>query len=186
MNKSNHEEVEKPWRRIFRRKDKASRASPDIREPPPNPQSTPLTQSRSTSHTAKFVSQPWITTAEVNDHGKLWAQAHHVLEKDSKTASLMHRYHGLLNGDLEKGDRRYKDPANQELMDELLQEKLSVMVKKQWILPWGKSSFVVHDKAEKIIKIIQQFSTLGTAAASLDPTHAGIAWAGVCVLLPVW
>jgi hypothetical protein len=70
-------------------------------------------------------------------------------------------------------------------MASLIKEKLEIMSKRQWTLPWGKTSFVVREQAEKIVKVIQKFLGIGTVAASLNPTHAGVVWAGVCLLLPV-
>jgi hypothetical protein len=122
---------------------------------------------------------------EVECHGRLWTQAYLKWASDKKSKSLAAGYEILLNGDLRKGDKGYKDPGQYELMTSLVKEKLRVMTRKQWTLPWGKTSFVVREQAEKIIKIVQQFSGIGTAVAGLDPTHAGVAWAGVCVLLPV-
>jgi hypothetical protein len=122
---------------------------------------------------------------EDGDYGRLWTQAYSTLESDKKSKSLVEGYKILLNGDIKIGDKGYRDPAQHELMTSLVEEKLKIMTRKQWTLPWGKTSYVVREQAEKIVKIVQQFSGIGTVAASLDPTHAGIAWAGVCTLLPV-
>lgn len=123
--------------------------------------------------------------AGTGNYGKLWVQAYNALEADKKSATLMEGYKALLNGNLKQEDKNYRDPAKQDLMAGLVEEKLKVMAQKQWTLPWGKTSFVVREQAEKIVKVVQKFSGIGTVAASLDPAHAGIAWAGVCVLLPV-
>jgi len=122
---------------------------------------------------------------EGSGHWRLWDQAYGELINDKKSAGLMEGYKTLLNGNLKPEDKDYRDPARHDLMASLIKEKLEIMSKRQWTLPWGKTSFVVREQAEKIVKVIQKFSGIGTVAASLNPTHAGVAWAGVCFLLPV-
>ena len=117
--------------------------------------------------------------------GRLWSEAYLKLEKDDTCKSLIASYKVLLNGDIQEGDEKYKDPSKQEQMTDLVGEKLEAMTKKQWTLTWGKTSFVIREQAKKIIKVVQTFSEIGTVVARLDPAHAGIAWAAVCALLPV-
>ena len=38
---------------------------------------------------------------------------------------------------------------------------------------------------ESIVKIINNFKDAGTSAANADPVHAGLPWAGICLLLSV-
>ncbi|EHK99410.1 putative Ecotropic viral integration site 5 protein like protein [Glarea lozoyensis 74030] len=61
--------------------------------------------------------------------------------------------------------------------------RLEVMKSKQWTFQWDRRSVAVWDQAERIVKFVQTFQTLGTGIAQLDPIHAGIPWAGVCALL---
>ena len=127
-----------------------------------------------------------VEVEEAKHSDKLWVRAYTNLANDKKSKHLVDSYKVLLNGDTKQGDEGYKDPAQEGVMRALVEEKLQIMTKKQWTLRWGKTSLVVREKAEKILNIVQQFSGIGTAVANLDPTHAaGIAWAGVCVLLPV-
>ncbi len=41
------------------------------------------------------------------------------------------------------------------------------------------------DQIDRIVSFVNVIQAVGSAAASLDPVHAGLAWAGVSVLLPV-
>ncbi len=38
---------------------------------------------------------------------------------------------------------------------------------------------------ENVVKTLEKFKDIGSAAASLDPIHAGLPWASICVLLPL-
>lgn len=76
--------------------------------------------------------------------------------------------------------------GKEEEMKKLAQEKLEQMQRGEWIVQWkGKDVFNVRKRATELIKAVQTFSGLIGAAARLDPLHAGLAWAGVCVVLPV-
>lgn len=60
------------------------------------------------------------------------------------------------------------------------------MQKGEWIVRWkGKDVFQVRKQVTHIIKVMQQFSGLVDQAANLDRLHAGLPWAGVCVVLSV-
>ncbi len=105
----------------------------------------------------------------------LWNQTFSKLSNDKKFKDLVDSYKSLLNDNAQEGDKGYRDPSKQEVMRDIVEEKLSIMAKKQWILQWGKTPVVVREQAKKVIKIVQQFSGIGTAVAGLDPTHAGVA-----------
>jgi hypothetical protein len=71
-------------------------------------------------------------------------------------------------------------------MKRLAQQKLQDMQDREWVIRWkGRDVFNVRKKVTQVVGVIQQLSGLIGAAASLDPVHAGLAWAGVCVVLPV-
>lgn len=71
-------------------------------------------------------------------------------------------------------------------MRSLAQQKLQEMQDREWIIRWkGKDVFNVRKKVTQVAGIIQQLSGLIDAAASLDRVYVGLAWAGVCVVLPV-
>ena len=43
----------------------------------------------------------------------------------------------------------------------------------------------VREQVDRIVKLVLVAKDFASAAASLDPIHAGLPWAGVCMLLPV-
>jgi hypothetical protein len=117
----------------------------------------------------------------------LWKQAYDQIGSDKDTASLMQEYERIVarTSTTKKKNTPSKVVGVQEQMAVVVEERMQVMTNKQWILQWGQKSIKVRDQVERIIKVIQALSGLGSAAASLDPTHAGLVWAGVCVVLPV-
>jgi hypothetical protein len=76
--------------------------------------------------------------------------------------------------------------GNEQAMKDIAKSKLDEMLQKEWVLQWkGREVFKVREQVTRFVKFTQSFSGLISQAASLDPTHAGMAWAGVCILLPV-
>lgn len=78
-----------------------------------------------------------------------------------------------------------KTSTVQKQMEDVVRKKMEVMTNKQWVLQWGPISVNVRKQVERIVKVVQIFADLASRAASLDPLHAGLAWAGICVILPV-
>jgi hypothetical protein len=87
------------------------------------------------------------------------------------------------------GDGEEQHPAilsKESEMKDLVSKKLKKMQEKEWVIKWkGKEVFRVRKAVTETVKIVQKFSDLASAAASLDPLHAGFAWAGVSCVLPV-
>ena len=84
-----------------------------------------------------------------------------------------------------------KDPAspgNEDLqtkMSSILSRKLNEMASRQWSIKWKGKPRQVRDQVDRIVKVVQIGKDFGSAAALLDPIHAGLPWAGVCILLQV-
>lgn len=87
-----------------------------------------------------------------------------------KSANLEHRY----------GVERQKQ------MSELITKKLATMDQRQWRIKLSDDkSIVVREQIDQIVKIVLLVKDFGSSLASMDPLHAGLPWAGVCMLLPV-
>ena len=54
---------------------------------------------------------------------------------------------------------------------------------KRWTITVGSRRVVVHEQFDRLINAIMLFKDVGRAAASLDPLHAGLPFAGFCVLM---
>ena len=73
----------------------------------------------------------------------------------------------------------------QEQVQAVLVLKRKQVLQKQWRLQWGNKSIKVRTQIDRIVKIIGAFREAGSAAANVDPLHAGLPWAGICFLLTV-
>ena len=73
----------------------------------------------------------------------------------------------------------------QEQIQAVLELKRKQVLQKQWRLQWGNKSIKVRVQIDRIVKIIGAFKEAGSAAANVDPLHAGLPWAGICFLLAV-
>ena len=70
-------------------------------------------------------------------------------------------------------------------MSKLIESKLAAMQDRQWKLSLGKKSIEIRAQVDRILQIVIVAKDLGSSLASMDPIHAGIPWAGVCVILLV-
>ncbi|KAI0138783.1 hypothetical protein BJ166DRAFT_607717, partial [Pestalotiopsis sp. NC0098] len=75
--------------------------------------------------------------------------------------------------------------GDKDVMRKVVQYNLEEMQTKEWLVRWkGKEVFKVRKQVEGIVNIVKTFSGLIGQVTSLN-AHAGIAWAGVCVILPL-
>ena len=70
-------------------------------------------------------------------------------------------------------------------MSAVVDKKLKLFTTQQWKIHIGKETVVIRDQIERIINIVKVVKDFGSSIAGLDPIHAGLPWAGVCVLLTV-
>jgi hypothetical protein len=78
------------------------------------------------------------------------------------------------------------DTSQKEMqMSALVDKKLAAMNKKQWRVKVCGRSVEVREQVDRIIKVVLVAKDFVSPVASMDPVHAGLPWAGVCMLLPV-
>lgn len=75
--------------------------------------------------------------------------------------------------------------SGQERMSIAVETKKSAMIEKQWMIKFMNQKIKVREQIHRIVKVVQTAQALGSAVAGLDPVHAGLPWAGVCVILTV-
>ncbi len=73
----------------------------------------------------------------------------------------------------------------QRQMASLVEKKLAAMRDKEWKITVRGKSLDIRKQVDRVLKIVLAGKDLITSAASMDPIHAGLPWAGVCMLLPV-
>ncbi|KAK1761777.1 hypothetical protein QBC33DRAFT_614675 [Phialemonium atrogriseum] len=72
----------------------------------------------------------------------------------------------------------------EEEMRAIAVAKLGEMQRKEWVMQWNGHVFKIREQVTRIVRIMQHVSSLASQAASTNP-QAGLALAGVCVLLPL-
>jgi hypothetical protein len=73
----------------------------------------------------------------------------------------------------------------QRQMASLVEKKLAAMRDKEWKITVRGKSLEIRKQVDRVLKIVLAGKDLISSAASMDPIHAGLPWAGVCMLLPV-
>lgn len=63
------------------------------------------------------------------------------------------------------------------------QHQKQLCVNRRWTLSIGSHAISSKEKADKVVALIDKFKAIGSAAAGADPIHAGLPWAGVCLIL---
>jgi hypothetical protein len=104
-------------------------------------------------------------------NAKLWEKAYSQLTKDPKTKDLIEKYEAILDEDVPQQNVKSSFPKK---MEASVEQQVLAMKQKQWVLQWDQKSIVIRDQAERIVKFVQTFSSLGTAIAQIDPIHVGI------------
>jgi hypothetical protein len=114
-------------------------------------------------------------------HSDLWRDAYTKLREEKP--SLVKDYEDILFKNM--GKAKPSAFGAEKSMSRIVTQKLEEMKSKEWELRWRGKSVKVREQVDRIVKVVKVFKDLGSTAAPLDPIHAGLPWAGVCVLLSV-
>ena len=88
--------------------------------------------------------------------------------------------------ELEPAGRDNEDTSKRERqMSSLVNKKLRDMNNRQWRVKVCGRSVEVRGQVDRIVKVVLVAKDLISPMAGIDPLHAGLPWAGVCMLLPV-
>jgi hypothetical protein len=151
----------------------AERATKTTNEPIPlNPNPT---------STLKLVHAPPPTQPDPEHHKDLWDNAYSRLKREEK--ELMITYEGILD----KNARIPEGLSRKEKMSAVITNELYTITNRQWRvqIPWQQKPITVRSLFDKIVRVAVKFKDVASLAASIDPIHAGLPFAGICVLLPV-
>lgn len=103
-----------------------------------------------------------------------------------KEPSLVEKFEDLLLAEPEitrtgpgDGHSLEREQQLQQFISRKLAEKKPVTVK------FGDKSIEVREQFDHIIARLSVLKPLGNSLAAIDPVHAGLPWAGVCLLLSV-
>ena len=119
----------------------------------------------------------------------LWGRAYNELRE--RNADLVKALEGLLEASSYDsvtpgaGTGSADIVPSQERMAEIVEIQLTAMKQKQWRVQIGRKPIEIREQVDRIVKILLVAKDFVSAAASMDPLHAGLPWAGVCMLLPL-
>ncbi|KAL8639747.1 MAG: hypothetical protein Q9226_008837, partial [Calogaya cf. arnoldii] len=130
------------------------------------------------------------------DHrSDLWAQAYETLTNDDPR--LVAALEDLLTftpqepqsseGRAPSAKSSHDDPTSsralantEERMSTVIESRLKLMDDRKWQLRMGEHSIEIRQQVDRIIKIVTVAKDFISSAASMDPVHAGLPWAGIC------
>lgn len=115
----------------------------------------------------------------------LWDLAFEDLRKREK--NLVDAFEKILMAESEVETNLHNGDASkrEKQMSAFVAKKLDAMNKEQWRFTIGDMSVDVREQVDRIVKIVLVAKEFISPVASVDPIHAGLPWAGVCILLPV-
>ncbi|PQE06277.1 ankyrin repeat protein [Rutstroemia sp. NJR-2017a BBW] len=119
---------------------------------------------------------------ETKDDRTLWERAYARFRELKPT--VVEEYESIL---AETADIQKYLPLN-EKMRAVVDNRVRVVTSRQWKIriPFRKDSkILVTELVEKIVSVVLKFKEFGTTIAQLDPVHAGIPFAAICLLLPL-
>ncbi|KAJ6079217.1 hypothetical protein N7467_008970 [Penicillium canescens] len=108
----------------------------------------------------------------------LWDQAFENLRHGHR--KLPESYARVLRG-IETPESACRD----QQMLAIINQRLEQMKSRQWKIKLAGTNFRIREQIDRIVRVVSVIRDLGNSGAALDPVHAGLAWAGVCVLLSV-
>lgn len=117
---------------------------------------------------------------------ELWNNAFDELEKDKATAHLITRYERELAKYMTAKGVQNEEPHRLAQMEVIARIKLAELEEGTWKVNFAHRQFAVRDLMVPVLGIIEWCKEyVGKAVESSGSLPASVAWAGVCVLLPV-
>ncbi|KAI1610808.1 hypothetical protein EDD36DRAFT_466815 [Exophiala viscosa] len=111
----------------------------------------------------------------------LWAEALSKLKNDEP--DIHHEFQAILEAEA-AGLSTAPDKVNEGFLRSLIDEKLATIKQKVWILSFGsKKSVHVRTVIERCLGFITGSKDLLTQAGALDPVHAGLPVAALCLIV---
>lgn len=125
-----------------------------------------------------------VVRQQVVEHkSDLWAQAYQDFTKENP--KLVHALEDLLSTRPLEPKIPSSIPNREDELSGFIDSRLAIMNDRKWHVKMGEYSIEIRQQIDRIIKIVTVAKDFGSSLASMDPIHAGIPWAGICVLLPL-
>lgn len=149
---------------------------------------------RSSSPATSSAVSSTTSSSAVNAVTDLWDQAYLDLKNDSKTKRLIEAYEKIILGDAKKDGisasdlQAYYDAelsSKREQMSRVLRRKSQEVEAAKLTIKLGPEKEVdVAEQFDRVINCVIWAKDFVATAVKSDP-HASLAWAGVCLILPV-
>ena len=144
-----------------------------------------------TSNADQPVPAKPLTQHEAEDHPHdLWDRAYESLREDKDSRKLMDVYEKILLSDL-NDDHSFPAIAEgtgtskrERDMSALVEKKVKAVEDARWKFQLGERTVEMKPQIDRIVKAILFAKDFVSSAVSAEP-HAALAWAGVCMLLPL-
>ena len=120
----------------------------------------------------------------------LWDRAYELLREDESSKQAIQAYEKILLSELEKGNDSPTISAGlgtsrrEGQVSALVQKKLKAVDDAQWKFFLGDKTVEVKAQLDRIVKAVLFAKGFVSSAVGTEP-HAALAWAGVCMLLPL-
>ena len=120
----------------------------------------------------------------------LWDRAYEVLRKDNDSRKFMDDYEKILFSEL-KDDHSFPAVAEdtgtltrERYMSALVKKKVGAVEDARWKFQLGERTIELKTQVDRIVKATLFAKEFVSSAVSAEP-QAALAWAGVCMLLPL-
>lgn len=119
-----------------------------------------------------------MTSTQEQLQDDLWEKAY--VDLAAENPELLNAYKDVLR---KEAAGVSPDASVQEQVANIVTSKRRQILKKQWRLQWGHRSIKIRSQIDRVVKLIEAFKNVGNVASNADPVHAGLPWAGICLLL---
>ena len=108
-----------------------------------------------------------------------------LVQRDVDGKVLLERSLQQLSNDERRILRQHTCQASEEVSTvlqralETAKDKQNLCERKKWTFAFCDRTLILQDEAKKIVNWLDRFKAIGDAAASADPIHIGLPWAGV-------
>jgi len=171
------------FRKRFRHRSSVSPSRPtqtltSSTAPPPGSPSTTSSSTLVAAHspnasTAFSTPSPQVTSDPSSNRQLLSNALKRLSDRDQATL----QDHILPNSnDIDLALRQALDAA---------EAKQQSCIEKRWTFTFAGRPVTLQEEADKVIRWLNRFKTVGDIAVNVDPMHAGLPWAGIRLLLEV-
>ncbi|KAH0559465.1 hypothetical protein GP486_004019 [Trichoglossum hirsutum] len=124
-----------------------------------------------------------VPQQKAEPHRSLWDRAYENLCRENE--ELVNDYNKALVSEpgIDSVDSLDDPLTREEQMSRFINKKLADMKEKQWRIRLGSKSVGVRNQVDHIVKVVMVAKDIAPTPTTVNPVHAGLPWAGVCILL---